>query len=89
MRRFFVVLSLAYGLIFALALIYRGVYRTVESALMVSWLGIPGTTCIGEYLTLKGDDALSYSETMLLVIASGAVNVAILWGISRLFRKSN
>ena len=92
MRRVFEGLLVAYVAIFACAFIFMQVHTTFISAVTVSFLGLPWTSWLGIYLHRNGaDPSQSHGVGFFLscVLGAGLINAAILFGISRLFKKPN
>jgi hypothetical protein len=90
-RRLFEGLLATYMAIFAGAFVFMLVRTTFVSAIAVSFLGLPWSGWLGLYLHRKGADPESHGEGFFLccLLGAGLINAAILFGISRLFKKPN
>jgi hypothetical protein len=91
MRRFCNYVLIGYLGLLAIAFTFMQINKTFLSIMIFVLLTMPWSGLLGHYLHQNGDppEWLGYWFYVTCIFGSGLVNVAILFGISRLFKKSN
>ncbi len=95
MRQFIIYVMFVYAGLFGAAFVVMLIHHTLVTGLVSTMLALPWSGLAGLYLnqcSFINDPAnpkLAIFTIEATIVASGLLNVAILFGISRLFKKSN